>query len=591
MSRTDDARDQTMIMVQLHADRRAINEGIHHAMVLNKELGQESRVITILDRISGGRHDFNRIKDWKTGQVVMASQRYLHVTGVDQDNSNVTLKDEAGRTYYWSPQELNATEFEVFEERNIELRTGDSVRLSKTQKQAGHAAHEQYRVEELRSGGEIVLRNSSGIKVIDPGRTTADRHVDYSWAVTGYGAQGASARYSLALEGVEGARERMSGARAFYINVSRAKDHVQIVTDDRARWTATLGAGKKGPATAHDALIPEPERGQARRIWSMGQPASKTAIGRAFLRAGGLSGSPVTARIIPPTRKFPEPHLALPVYDGNGKAAGLTMVPLRAGSSLPEIGSERRIFTGAAQAALLQKSRNGETFVVDSMEKALDVARTHPASGVLLRIGDAPPSAQLMKVSGGDEIVAETVVRDAVVRSQSTPPIPQRPGAPVVPADLPHSVVMDLVRENSRLPDAPVVPEIQSDIRHNGTERGAEEKLAGVLSHTAQREKAVAEEMPVANGKIPEDEEKLAVRLKDSDILPSAEPIRIPEEKPKEPVAGDRGEAVLAAELSKGTPSEKAIAAGLNTPLQHEGQERLSPELTQEPSRHIQKER
>lgn len=165
MSRTDEARAQTMIMVQLHADRRAINEGIHNAMVESKELGEAYRTIPVLDRINGGRHDFNRIDGWEVGQVVMANQRYLHVTGVDPTNGNVTLKDEAGRTQFWSPQELNATEIEIFETRSIELRTGDSVRLSKTQKQAGHAAHEQYRVEELRGNGEIVLRNASGVKV------------------------------------------------------------------------------------------------------------------------------------------------------------------------------------------------------------------------------------------------------------------------------------------------------------------------------------------------------------------------------------------------------------------------------------------
>ena len=591
MSRTDEARGETMILVQLHADRRAINQGIHNAMVQNNELGQEARTVTILDRINGGRHDFNRVRDWKAGQVALVNQRYLDVIAVDRADGNVTLKDEAGRMHFWSPAELNATEIEVFEERKIELRSGDSVRLSKTQKQAGHAAHELYRVEELRPGGEIVLRNSSGIKVIDPARTTADRHVDYSWAVTGYGAQGASARYSLALEGVEGARERMSGARAFYINVSRAKDHVQIVTDNRKRWTVTLGAGKGGPATAHDALVPEPEREQAGRIWSMGQAASKTAIGRAFLRSEGLSGSDVTARIIPPTQKFPEAHLALRIYDGNGKVAGLTMVPLRPGQGEFETGDERRIVTAGAQAALVQKSRNGETFVVDSLDKALGVARRHPESGVLLRTGDASPSSQLMKVSGGAEIVAESVVRDAVVRSHTTPAVPHPLRAPAVPADLPHSTVMALVRESSRLPDAPALPEIQSDVRPNVAEQSAEEKLAGTLSHGSEREKAVAEDVPALNGKLPENEEKLAIRLRDGDILPAVEPIRMPEEKTKEPVAAAREEVVLAAELSKGTPSEKAIAAGLNTPLQHEGQERLSPELTQEPSRHIQKER
>lgn len=402
MSRTDEAREQTMIMVQLHADRRAINEGIHNAMVESKDLGESYRTVPVLDRINGGRHDFNRVDDWETGQVVMANQRYLHVTGVDQANGNITLKDEAGRTQFWSPQELNATEIEVFETRSIELRTGDSVRLSKTQKQAGHAAHEQYRVEELRDNGEIVLRNAGGVKVIDPAATLADRHVDYSWAVTGYGAQGASARYSLALEGVEGARELMSGARAFYINVSRAKDHVQIFTDDKAGWTKTLRTEKEGPATAHDALTPEPERDRARRIWAMGQPASKTAMGRAFLRSNGLRGSPVTARIIPPTRKYPEPHLALPVYDGNGKAAGLTMMPLLHDQGALLAGQTRQLVTAGAQAAMLQKSRSGEVVLVSDLTQGMAAAREKPEAGVLIMHGRQIPSAQLLKVAGGN---------------------------------------------------------------------------------------------------------------------------------------------------------------------------------------------
>ncbi|WP_262287847.1 MobF family relaxase, partial [Pantoea sp. Marseille-Q5743] len=68
MSRTDEAREQTMIMVQLHADRKAINEGIHEAMVITKELGEAHRIVPVLDRINGGRHDFNRIDDWEAGQ-------------------------------------------------------------------------------------------------------------------------------------------------------------------------------------------------------------------------------------------------------------------------------------------------------------------------------------------------------------------------------------------------------------------------------------------------------------------------------------------------------------------------------------------
>ncbi|WP_276552616.1 hypothetical protein, partial [Erwinia mallotivora] len=42
MSRTDAAREETMILVQLNADRRAINSGIHDAMVAMKELGNKA---------------------------------------------------------------------------------------------------------------------------------------------------------------------------------------------------------------------------------------------------------------------------------------------------------------------------------------------------------------------------------------------------------------------------------------------------------------------------------------------------------------------------------------------------------------------
>ncbi|RKT89547.1 conjugative relaxase-like TrwC/TraI family protein [Rahnella aquatilis] len=412
MSRTPDARERTMIVVQLHEDRQMINKYIHQAMLKEGALGEKAVTVPILDRITGGRHDFNRINDWKAGQVVLANERYLSVTGIDLGTERVFLRDENDRMHYYSPKELNATEIEVFEWREIELREGDSVRMSKTQKQAGHDAHEQYRVEKLRDNGEVVLKNAGGEKVITPGMTRADQHIDYAWAVTGYGAQGASTDYVIALEGTDGARKRMSGMRAFYINASRARDHVQIYTDGLRDWMDTLRQKDNGPTTAHDALTPESERTQARSIWAMGQPVGKTAIGRTYLREQGLKENPVTARIIPPTRKYPMPHLALPVYDGNGKTAGLTMFPLQSDTGQIQTGPVRQLTTEGAQAAVVQKSRYGDTIVVSDMPQALAAARGNPAAGVLLLTGRQMPSAQLLKVAGG--------VTDRTVRPDAT---------------------------------------------------------------------------------------------------------------------------------------------------------------------------
>lgn len=140
----------------------------------------------------------------------------------------------------------------------------------------------------------------------------------------------------------------------------------------------------KGIKTAHDALSPETERKQARSIWAMGKTVSKTAIGRAFLKGQGLADASVTARIIPPTRKYPQPHLALPAFDGNGKAAGLTLVPLLHEKGVISPGKTRQLATESAQAAILQKSRSGETLIVSDLAQGLAAARDKPDVGVLL---------------------------------------------------------------------------------------------------------------------------------------------------------------------------------------------------------------
>lgn len=401
MSRTPSARAETLIVVSLNNDRQIINAGIHKAMTESEELGGKAVMVPVLERVTSGRHDFNKFDAWKVGHIVLNGERYLKVIGLERSTKNVLLRDEDGRTRYYSPAELNATEVEVFWQKTLELRTGDSVRMTKTQRQAGHAAHEQYRVEALHDNGDVVLRGTSGEKVISPGNTLADQHIDYAWAVTGHGAQGASSRFVIALESATGSRGMISGMRAFYISVSRAKEHVQVYTDNIQTWKKALTQEEKGFKTAHDALSPETERKQARAIWAMGQPLMKTAIGRAFLNGNGLGGATLTARIIPPTRKYPEPHLALPAYDGNGKAAGLTLLPLHHKKGVINAGQSRQLATEGAQAAMLQKSRSGEILLVSDLMQGLAAAREKPEAGVLIVHDLQLLSAQLLKVAGG----------------------------------------------------------------------------------------------------------------------------------------------------------------------------------------------
>jgi hypothetical protein len=59
------------------------------------------------------------------------------------------------------------------------------------------------------------------------------------------------------------------------------------------------------------------------------------------------------------------------------------------------------VMTERARGAVLQRSQSGNTIVASDLTAALDAVRNHPKDGVVWQTGDEPPSAWLLRVSGG----------------------------------------------------------------------------------------------------------------------------------------------------------------------------------------------
>ncbi|MBF4937722.1 conjugative transfer relaxase/helicase TraI [Cronobacter sakazakii] len=402
LGRNPDARSRTIIITQLNRDRQAVNAGIHAALAARGELGQEAVTVPVLEKISHTRHAFNKTAAWQPGMVVKRGDRYQDVVAVDKNGSLVTVRDEEGRIALISPRELVVGDVELFTRGSMEVRAGDQLRFTATDRDRGQAGNQKYTVEAVKDNGDVVLNGTAGRKVINPKEVLAEQHIDYAWAATGYGAQGASSDYVISLEGTQEGRKALASQRAFYISASRAKDHVQIYTDGLADWTKAVKMPEREAKTAHDALKPETQRQQARAIWAMGQPLARTAIGRTWLRHQGMEAQAMTARIIPATKRYPEPALALPLYDNNGKSAGLALVPVVAGDNgrLTQ-GETRMVATEGARGAVLQRSHSGKTVVVNSLQEALDTVRARPQDGVVWQTGEDKPSAHLLKISRG----------------------------------------------------------------------------------------------------------------------------------------------------------------------------------------------
>ncbi len=72
----------------------------------------------------------------------------------------------------------------------------------------------------------------------------------------------------------------------------------------------------------------EDVRRNAHRVQQTARELRDVAAGRAVLRQAGLAGGDSPARFIAPGRKYPQPYVALPAFDRNGKSAGIWLNPL-----------------------------------------------------------------------------------------------------------------------------------------------------------------------------------------------------------------------------------------------------------------------
>lgn len=395
--RTPEAREQTLIVTHLNEDRRVLNSMIHDAREKAGELGQEQVMVPVLNTANIRDGELRRLSTWENNPDALAlvDSVYHRIAGISKDDGLITLEDAEGNTRLISPREAVAEGVTLYTPDKIRVGTGDRMRFTKSDRERGYVANSVWTVTAV-SGDSVTLSDGQQTRVIRPGQERAEQHIDLAYAITAHGAQGASETFAIALEGTEGNRKLMAGFESAYVALSRMKQHVQVYTDNRQGWTDAINnAVQKG--TAHDVLEPKPDREvmNAQRLFSTARELRDVAAGRAVLRQAGLAGGDSPARFIAPGRKYPQPYVALPAFDRNGKSAGIWLNPLTTddGNGLRGFSGEGRVKgSGDAQFVALQGSRNGESLLADNMQDGVRIARDNPDSGVVVRIaGEGRP--------------------------------------------------------------------------------------------------------------------------------------------------------------------------------------------------------
>ena len=258
-------RESTGLMAPSHALRERINAIVRERLIRDGAI--DGPAVTGERFVSRGYTNAQKslAANYAPGDAVAFHRRYkrlgvdkgdeLRVAGVDRSAGVVTLEGKNGAAVAWEPARLAARKggVEVYAVEAMELRRGDRVCWTRNDRRHGlvnsgtaevTAVSEKAVSFRLEDGRALTLRRD------DPQL----RHIDRAWAATVHAFQGRTVDRVIAA--MEAEHPHLTTQKTFYVEISRARNHAELVTDDRRALRERLEAVTGERIAALEAIAP-----------------------------------------------------------------------------------------------------------------------------------------------------------------------------------------------------------------------------------------------------------------------------------------------------------------------------------------------
>ena len=268
-----EARESTGVMAPSHELRRAINGHIRERLAREGRLHGPSMETERL--VSKGYTNAEKALagNYAKGDVVAFHRPYKRlgvekgderrVVGVDHKANAVRLEGKDGGTVAWKPAEIGGRKggSEVYRSEGIEVRAGDRIRWTRNDDGLGLVNSRTAEVEAV-TNGRVTFQLEDGRK-LELGRGDPQlRHVDHAWASTVHAFQGRTVDNVIAA--MEARHPHLTTQKSFYVEISRARDRAELVTDDAAELRAQLQAVTGERIAALEGIGETPDKGAER---------------------------------------------------------------------------------------------------------------------------------------------------------------------------------------------------------------------------------------------------------------------------------------------------------------------------------------
>ena len=238
-----EARENTGVMAPSHELRQEINghirerldrEGRIHGPAMQSER-LVSKGYTNAEKALAGNYAAGDVvafhRPYKRIGVDKGDER--RVTGVNHKTREVVLEGRDGGTVAWKPEEIGGRRggSEVYRAEDIELRAGDRIRWTRNDAGLGLVNSRSAEVLSV-ANGRVTFQLEDG-KKLELGRNDPQlRHLDHAWASTVHAFQGRTVDNVIAA--MEARHPHLTTQKSFYVEISRARDRAELVTDDAA---------------------------------------------------------------------------------------------------------------------------------------------------------------------------------------------------------------------------------------------------------------------------------------------------------------------------------------------------------------------
>ena len=198
----------------------------------------------------------------------------------------------------------------MYRSEGIELRAGDRIRWTRNDAGLGVVNSRTAQVMGV-TNGRVAFRLEDGRRLdLRPGDPQL-RHLDHAWASTAHAFQGRTVDNVIAA--IEARHPHLTTQKSFYVEISRARDRAELVTDDAADLRTQLQAVTGERIAALEGIGEMPREAPGRAL-DAGRGAGRTPD-----RGGDPDG--VNAR----ERAGPGPVERESSASGRGRAADMDL--------------------------------------------------------------------------------------------------------------------------------------------------------------------------------------------------------------------------------------------------------------------------